>query len=135
MDLKQNTKFLWLYTAILFSFALILIIFAGLTQNNFQKEIAESDKENKTMLEQIEVLKAENAKLSDEIKSISEKLELSETEKAELNVYKENGEKIFEAYQQLNKGKHNTAVSMVKQLDTEQLTPMQLYLYKIIIQY
>lgn len=135
MDLKQNTKFLWLYTAILFSFALILIIFAGLTQNNFQKEIAESDKENKTMLEQIEVLKAENAKLSDEIKAISEKLELSETEKAELNIYKENGEKIFEAYQQLNKGKHNTAVSMVKELNTEQLTPMQLYLYKIIIQY
>ena len=61
--------------------------------------------------------------------------QLSETEKAELNIYKENGEKIFEAYQQLNKGKHNTAVSMVKQLDTEQLTPMQLYLYKIIIQY
>lgn len=135
MDLKQNTKFLWLYTAILFSFALILIIFAGLTQNNFQKEIAESDKANETMLEQIEVLKAENAKLSEEIKAISEKLELSETEKAELNIYKENGEKIFEAYQQLNKGKHNTAVSMVKQLDTEQLTPMQLYLYKIIIQY
>ena len=135
MDLKQNTKFLWLYTAILFSFALILIIFAGLTQNNFQKEIAENDKENKTMLEQIEVLKAENAKLSDEIKTISEKLELSETEKAELNIYKENGEKIFEAYQQLNKGKHNTAVSMVKELNTEELTPMQLYLYKIIIQY
>lgn len=135
MDLKQNTKFLWLYTAILFSFALILIIFAGLTQNNFQKEIAESDKANETMLEQIEVLKTENAKLSEEIKAISEKLELSETEKAELNIYKENGEKIFEAYQQLNKGKHNTAVSMVKQLDTEQLTPMQLYLYKIIIQY
>lgn len=133
--MKQNTKFLWLYTAILFSFALILIIFAGLTQNNFQKEIAESDKANETMLEQIEVLKAENAKLSEEIKAISEKLELSETEKAELNIYKENGEKIFEAYQQLNKGKHNTAVSMVKQLDTEQLTPMQLYLYKIIIQY
>ena len=135
MDLKQNTKFLWLYTAILFSFALILIIFAGLTQNNFQKEIAESDKANETMLEQIGVLKTENAKLSEEIKAISEKLELSETEKAELNIYKENGEKIFEAYQQLNKGKHNTAVSMVKQLDTEQLTPMQLYLYKIIIQY
>ena len=135
MDVKQNIKFLWLYTAILFSFALILIIFAGLTQNNFQKEIAESDKANETMLEQIEVLKAENAKLSEEIKAISEKLELSETEKAELNIYKENGEKIFEAYQQLNKGKHNTAVSMVKQLDTEQLTPMQLYLYKIIIQY
>ena len=133
--MKQNTKFLWLYTAILFSFALILIIFAGLTQNNFQKEIAESDKENKTMLEQIEMLKNENAKLSEEIKTISENLELVNAENEELKLYKENGEKIFEAYQQLNKGKHNSAVSMVKQLDTEQLTPMQLYLYKIIIQY
>ena len=133
--MKQNTKFLWLYTAILFSFALILIIFAGLTQNNFQKEIAENDKENKTMLEQIEVLKTENAKLSEEIKAISEQLELSETEKAELTAYKENSEKIFEAYQLLNKGKHNSAVSMAKELDTEKLTPMQLYLYKIIIQY
>lgn len=135
MNLKQNTKFLWLYTAILFSFALILIIFAGLTQNNFQKEIEESDKTNQTMLEQIKVLKEENAKLSNELKTVSEKLEIVETENSELNVYKENSEKIFEAYQLLNKGRNESAVSMIQELDTELLTPMQLYLYKIIIQY
>ena len=135
MNLKQNTKFLWLYTAILFSFALILIIFAGLTQNNFQKEIEESDKTNQTMLEQIKVLKEENAKLSNELKTVSEKLEIVETENSELNVYKENSEKIFEAYQLLNKGRNESAVSMIQELDTELLTPMQLYLNKIIIQY
>ncbi len=133
--MKQNTKFLWLYTAILFSFALILIIFAGLTQNNFQKEIEESDKTNKTMLEQIETLKNENAKLSEELKTISENLELAKTENEELTVYKENGEKIFEAYQLLNKGRNESAVSKIQDLDTDLLTPMQLYLYKIIIQY
>ena len=37
--MKQNTKFIGIYVAILFSFALILILFAGLTQNNYQKEI------------------------------------------------------------------------------------------------
>lgn len=133
--MKQNTKFLWLYTAILFSFALILIIFAGLTQNNFQKEIEESDKTNKTMLEQMEVLKKENAKLSEELKTISENLELANAENEELKIYKENGEKIFEAYQLLNKGRNESAVSMIQDLDTDLLTPMQLYLYKIIIQY
>ena len=135
MNLKQNTKFLWLYTAILFSFALILIIFAGLTQNNFQKEIEESDKTNKTMLEQIEVLKEENKKLSDELKLVSENLEIAETENSELSVYKENGEKIFEAYQLLNRGRNESAVSTIQDIDTDFLTPMQLYLYKIIIQY
>ena len=133
--MKQNTKFLWLYTAILFSFALILIIFAGLTQNNFQKEIEESDKTNKTMLEQIETLKTENAKLSEELKTISENLELTNTENEELKIYKENGEKIFEAYQLLNKGRNESAVNKIQDIDTELLTPMQLYLYKIIIQY
>lgn len=133
--MKQNTKFLWLYTAILFSFALILIIFAGLTQNNFQKEIEESDKTNKTILEQIETLKTENAKLSEELKTISENMELTNTENEELKIYKENGEKIFEAYQLLNKGRNESAVNKIQDIDTELLTPMQLYLYKIIIQY
>ncbi len=133
--MKQNTKFLWLYTAILFSFALILIIFAGLTQNNFQKEIAESDKTNDQLIEQINKLTTENQQLKDELKIISENLELTETENSELTVYKENGEKIFEAYQLLNRGRNESAVNMIQDIDTDFLTPMQLYLYKIIIQY
>ena len=44
--MKQNTKFLWIYIAILFSFALILILFAGLTQNNYRKEIEQQQTES-----------------------------------------------------------------------------------------
>ena len=36
--MKQNTKFIWIYGAILFSFALILIVFAGLTQKESAHE-------------------------------------------------------------------------------------------------
>ena len=36
--MKENTKFLWMYVGILFSFALILIIFAGLSQSNDAEE-------------------------------------------------------------------------------------------------
>ena len=43
--MKQNTKFLWMYIGILFSFALILIIFAGLSRNTDteQKEGLKAD--------------------------------------------------------------------------------------------
>ena len=41
--MKKNSKFLLIYIAILFSFALVLILFAGLTQNNYAKELADAN--------------------------------------------------------------------------------------------
>ncbi len=128
-------KFLWLYTAILFSFALILIIFAGLTQNNFQKEIDQLDRNSKGLQKNMEAISAENTNLKAEIKTISENLEIAQTENTDLKTYKENSEKIFEAYQHLNKGRTESAVSTIQNIDTDKLTPPQLYLYKIIMEY
>ena len=58
--MKQNTKFLWMYIGILFSFALILIVFAGLSRN--------SD------IEQKEGLQGHVARLSEEKLTLTNKI-------------------------------------------------------------
>ena len=65
--MKQNTKFVWIYVAILFSFALILILFAGLTQNNFQKELNDQQIETAGIKKSVTALTAENEKISKEL--------------------------------------------------------------------
>ena len=49
--MKQNTKFLWMYIGILFSFALILIIFAGFSVNT-ETEQTQGMKDNIISLSQ-----------------------------------------------------------------------------------
>ena len=57
--MKEKAKFLWIYTGILFSFALILIVFAYLTQNNMYKETSEISKGYQS---NIQILTKEKAK-------------------------------------------------------------------------
>ena len=65
--MKEKVKFLWIYTGILFSFALILIIFAYLTQNNMYKETNEISKGYQS---NIEMLTKENENLHSKIKEL-----------------------------------------------------------------
>ena len=64
--MKKNSKFLLIYIAILFSFALVLILFAGLTQNNYAKELAESQGIKQNLIEVTEQYQT----LTDSMKSV-----------------------------------------------------------------
>ena len=74
--MKQNTKFIWIYVAILFSFALILILFAGLTQNNYQKEIEQHQSESAGVRKSLSALSKENEKMKSTINDLQTEAEV-----------------------------------------------------------
>lgn len=141
--MKENTKFLWMYVGILFSFALILIVFAGFSQSNDTEEtrgmqnditslsqkntelsntIKELETHNKSLQTQIDNLLMEKQSLeaqNENLKSISETKRLSE-------------EIIMDALEMYNSGKRSSAREEIKKLNPEHLTQAQLYLYNII---
>ena len=63
--MKQNTKFLWMYIAILFSFAIILILFAGLSRNT-------SNEQQQGMKDNIATLSQKNTELTNKIKHLAD---------------------------------------------------------------
>ena len=87
--MKQNTKFIWIYGAILFSFALILILFAGLTQNNYQKEITEEQKVTAGVRQSLSSLSAENEEMGKELKALKQENETLKNTNTQLALEKE----------------------------------------------
>ena len=83
--MKQNTKFLWMYICILFSFAIILIIFAGLSTNEekgLENKVEKVSSENNA-------LKKENTTLKNSIKSKDEAIATANQNYTQLNSEKE----------------------------------------------
>ena len=72
--MNGKVKFLWIYTAILFSFALILIIFAYLTQNNISKENEAINKNMSGYKANIESLTKENENLKKKLDELNAEL-------------------------------------------------------------
>jgi len=142
--LKQNTKFLWIYIAILFSFALILILFAGLTQNNYQKEIEQQESVSAGIKKSLVTLTSENQEISDELKSLKTDVNNLKTENFKLNSEKEilvasiGGDSaitqtLLDAHVIFSLGDKETARTKVAEIKAEQLSPAQLNIYNIII--
>ena len=74
--MKSKSKFLWLYTILLFSVALLLIIFAGMTQQNYEEELENHEtvavgmqKSVRELTQINENLKSENVALKNELES------------------------------------------------------------------
>lgn len=144
MLVKQNTKFVWIYVAILFSFALILILFAGLTQNNFQKELNDRQMETAGIKKSVTALTAENEKLSKEKEALAKEKEelLKENEKnvriieAAFAAVEGEGEitKILtDAYAIKQTASVEAAQEMIKDINVYQLTKSQKIIYDMII--
>lgn len=142
--MKQNTKFLWIYIAILFSFALILILFAGLTQNNYRKEIEQQQTESAGVKQSLVTLTDENQKMKDEIKSLKTETENLKTENEKLTSEKgimlssigedtETSQKLLDSYFIFSKGDKQTAVKNLEDIDKNSLTSAQLNIYNTII--
>ena len=130
--MKKNTKFLLMYIAILFSFALVLILFAGLTQNNYAKELAESQGIKQNLVEVTEQYQT----LTDSMKSLNKNLEEAnkkiETYEQDIN-QKANQilmtDKLVQAMQLIDTGRPTAAKEVLDEIDKEILTDNQRYIY------
>ena len=142
--MKQNTKFLWIYIAILFSFAVILILFAGLTQNNYQKEIDLQEAESAGVKQSLVTITNENQKISDNLKKVNKELESLKTENFKLTSQKEvlvkaiggNEEitqKLLDAYVIYSLGDKEAANAKIANINKALLNQMQLNIYNTII--
>ncbi len=130
--MKKNTKVLIIYIAVLFSFALVLILFAGLTQNNYAKELAESQgiknnlieltKTNQALTDSVNLLK-------DELDENEEQMQILKAKIGELTLEKETTEKLTEILKLYESGKKTEALEQKAEIHAESLTQTQLYIY------
>lgn len=142
--MKQNTKFIGIYVAILFSFALILILFAGLTQNNYQKEIEQHQSESAGVRKSLSALTKENEKMNDTIRDLQTEAETLRNDNKNLLAEREAALVAFggdvattriliEAYTEKIAGHEDSAREKIKSLNARTMTEAQRYLYKTII--
>ena len=130
--MKSKTKFLWMYTIILFSVALILIMFAGMTQQSYEKELESHEtaavgmQKSVTELSQINTtLREENATLTnqvEELTKIQEELTASNAS-GELNTKLVNALYLFED------GNKKEAEEVLSEVDETTLSEEQLNIY------
>lgn len=130
--MKKNTKVLIIYVAVLFSFALVLILFAGLTQNNYAKELAESQgikdnlieltKTNQALTDSVNLLK-------EELDENKEQMQILNAKIGELTMEKETTEKLAEILKLYESGKKAEALEQKAKIHEESLTQTQLYIY------
>lgn len=130
--MKKNTKFLLIYVVILFSFAMVLILFAGLTQNNYAKEIAESQGIKQNLVEITEQYQT----LTDSMKVINEQLEEAKIEitdyKQQINKLtseKEITRTLVEALKLYENGSSAKARQKIASIDKTVLSEAQTYIY------
>ena len=135
--MNGKVKFLWIYTAILFSFALILIIFAYLTQNNISKEnevinknmsgykanIESLTKENEDLKQKLDEL---NAELADEKAKNEKYYEIEKNDNIE-EIATVN-ETVKKAFDEFAKGNKKNAKNTVKDIDTAKTGDLQKYI-------
>lgn len=131
--MKENTKFLWMYVGILFSFALILIIFAGLSQNN-DAEQTKGLKNDITALSQKNTeLSGANANLQTQLNALTEQNAAlaaeNETLKAAANSEKTIDDALLAASKAKDIGEHEKVKEILDPIDPLTLTEAQFYIY------
>lgn len=130
--MKKNTKFLLIYVAILFSFAIVLILFAGLTQNNYAKEIEESQgiKQNLVKItEQYQTLTDSMKTINDELQESKLEIENQKQQITKLTSQTEITNILISALELSDRNQNKQALKKIEQLDKEKLTEEQLYIY------
>ena len=141
--MKQNTKFIGIYAAILFSFALILILFAGLTQNKNSEELKEQVSKNKGIQSSLTGLTTENKTLQQSVLDLQTQNQALSLENQNLLNEKEAAivayggdvdvtRKLLEARMQKLAGHAQAAQDILSQLNPEVMSEAQHYLYTTI---
>jgi len=127
--MKKNTKFLWLYTTILFSFALILILFAGLTQQNYEKELESHETAKMGMQKSVTELSAVNMQLQQENQELKANAEKTSADMEDRNKQIDVFNTLSSALREYDKGNRKQAQEMIADIDQSTLTQPQLYIY------
>ena len=131
--MKKNTQFLWFYTIILFSFALILILFAGLTQQNYEEEIETHKTATVGMQKSVTELTRVNTELREENARLKADYETALAEAEQVKGEKETltaaNEKLFAALKEYDKGNRKTARDLLSEVDSSLLDEGQKYIY------
>lgn len=130
--MKSKTKFLWMYTIILFSVALILILFAGMTQQDYEKELASHESAAVGMQKSVTELSQTNTILKDENTALTKKVDELTAAQEELTASVASGEvntKLVGALYLYEDGKKKDAKELLADLDQSTLTEEQLYIY------
>ena len=142
--MKQNTKFIWIYGAILFSFALILIVFAGLTQQEDAHEneklshsVSSLSRDNATLAEQKLAAETLANELQAQLTVVTDERNTQYAEKeAALLAYGGDIEVtrvLVQAYREKAGGNLAQAKQTISALNAEDMTEAQKYVYKSII--
>ena len=135
--MNGKVKFLWIYTAILFSFALILIIFAYLTQNNISKENEAINKNMSGYKANIESLTKENENLKQKLDELNADLADEKAKNEKYYEIEKNdnieeiatvNETVKKAFDEFAKGNKKNAKNTVKDIDTAKTGDLQKYI-------
>lgn len=130
--MKSKTKFIWVYTIILFSIALILILVAGLTQQNYEEELQSHTEATMGMQRSVTELSDRNMVLQTENETLKAENEALKAEKEALEAEKslgETNEKLIEAYHKYKNGYISAAKELLETIDPETLSAEQKTLY------
>ena len=140
--MDKNNKSLFLYTALIFFVAIILIILAFFGQTNLEKNqiaIESSAPQTSTVsgiTEKASALSEENAKLVQEINSLKTEITTRDTTIEELNtkianltIIEDNNTLLFHAYESKLAGHDDDLEEILSSINYDQLTPEQKITY------
>ncbi|MBQ4526765.1 MAG: hypothetical protein II998_01705 [Clostridia bacterium] len=136
--MKQNTKFLWMYICILFSFAVILIIFAGLSSNNETEQEKSMERDITVLSKKNYELNNQNAELQKQLSQKQADIDALNQEKetfvAENKVYDLNESLLVQAIAEHENGNYTKCKEFINQIDSSTLTQSQMYVYERLTQ-
>ena len=137
---NKNIKSLFLYTALIFLVALLMIILSFFGQNHADK-LKETEQRAQTITERASALSDENLRLTSKItelegekeallKDLSEKTVILEN----LTIQKSNEDKVMEAYVAYNQRRYSKAGEIIKEVNPDALGANAKELYDRIAQ-
>lgn len=137
---NKNIKSLFLYTALIFLVALLMIILSFFGQNHADK-LKETEQRAQTITERASALSDENLRLTSKItelegekeallKDLSEKTALLEN----ITIQKSNEDKVMEAYVAYNQRRYSKAGEIIKEVNPDALGANAKELYDRIAQ-
>lgn len=130
--MKSKTKFLWFYTVILFSVALMLILFAGMTQQDYEKEIETHETAAVGMKKSVTELTEVNAGLRSQVEELQadvEELKASQADYDAVSASNTLNDTLIKALYQFESKDKDGAEELLGEIDSATLTPEQLAIY------
>ena len=140
--MKEKSKIIWLYSIIMFTAAILLILISSLSQSRISpSEVMAKESEqqafNQTIQNRVTDLVSENEKLRNEIKIFSEKIQQLEqdsegikNEIKEKNLAHEASEYLIQAEMLFNLGKNQESFEMLKNVNSFALSENGKQLYE-----